>query len=402
MLSSSQVKIIYKMKRLQMILKKVQYSQYQGRDHAWNLVDFCPQQINLVVGKNATGKTKTLNTISSLAHLITGDKTVLPEDVHYEFTWESKAHEICYTLRCKDSKVICENLKIDGEIKLERKEDSRCSIYFEEVGSKIEIQVTEKTLCCVARRDPMQHPWFEFLHNWAASTLHYRFGSVFGKNTGLLISPDEETTSDDIEIDLRKTDRVVDLFRKGFDLFGDIFITNIISSMKRISYDLEDITMAYSPNLKFKNPADPPPAVLRVKEKDLKCFTYQHEMSQGMFRALSLIIQLNLSRMQAEPNCIIIDDIGEGLDFERSTQLIRLLIEKVEQTSIQLIMSTNGRFTMNNVDLKYWSVIQRVGSTSKIFNYSNAKEAFEEFIFTGLSNFDFLSSEFYLKPPEEE
>ena len=51
-----------------MILKKVQYSQFKGKDHAWDLVDFCPQQINLVVGKNATGKTKTL--INRIANLI--------------------------------------------------------------------------------------------------------------------------------------------------------------------------------------------------------------------------------------------------------------------------------------------------------------------------------------------
>ena len=81
-----------------MILKKVQYSQCKNKDHAWNLIDFCPQQINLVVGKNATGKTKTLNTISSLAHLISGDKTIIPEDVHYDFTWENTAHTVNYTL----------------------------------------------------------------------------------------------------------------------------------------------------------------------------------------------------------------------------------------------------------------------------------------------------------------
>jgi energy-coupling factor transporter ATP-binding protein EcfA2 len=383
-----------------MILKKVKYSQCEGNDREWTLLDFCPQQINLVVGKNATGKTKTLNSISSLAHLITGNQHTLSDD-SYEFTWTTASQEICYSLKCLDDKIISEKLIIDQQTKLERNENGICSIFFEQVKQQIEIQVTAKTLCCVARRDPIQHPWFEFLHEWAQSTLHYRFGSVFGKNIGLMIKPDDDTTPlENVEIDLRKTDRVVELFQKGYSLFGEIFVSNIVSSMKRISYDLVDINIDYSPKLKFHNPADPPPAVLRVKETDLKCFTYQADMSQGMFRALSLIIQLNLSRLLAEPHCIIIDDIGEGLDFDRSTQLIRLLIEKVEHTSIQLIMSTNGRFTMNNVDLKYWSVIQREGNKSRVFNYSNAKEAFEEFMFTGLSNFDFLSSEFYLKPPE--
>ena len=387
-----------------MLLSKVVYSQYAGTDKEWSLLDFSPQQINLVVGKNAAGKTKTLNTISSLAHLISGEQSEIPESVFYEFTWTMGGKNICYNLTCSDRSVEYEKLSIDDDVKLERNAEGLCTIYFEKINQNIEIQVPAKSLCCVVRRDPLQHPWFEHLHMWAESTLHYRFGSVFGKNIGLLIRPEDEyqNSLNDIEIDLKKTDRVVELFRKGFDLFGDIFVNNIIKSMEKISYNLSDINIDYSPNLKFKNPIDPPPAVLRVKETDLNCYTYQADMSQGMFRALSLIIQLNLLKLQGSGTCIIIDDIGEGLDYDRSTELIKLLIEGVEKTSIQLIMSTNGRFVMNNVSLKYWSVIQRKGNKSKIFNYSNARETFEDFIFTGLSNFDFLCTDFYCKAIDEE
>ena len=388
-----------------MRLTKVKYSQFEKTDREWSLLDFCPQQINLVVGKNAAGKTKTLNTISSLAHLISGEQSEIPDSASYEFSWATSAgEEVCYTLKCDSHQIKYEKLIISGEVKLERDTNGKCSIYFEKIDQVIEIQVPSSCLCSVVRRDILQHPWFELLHEWANSTLHYRFGSVFGKNIGLLIRPEDEyqNSLNDIEIDLKKTDRVVELFRKGHELFGEIFIGNIIKSMERISYKLTDINIDYSPSLKFKNPIDPPPAVLRVKEADLRCYTYQADMSQGMFRALSLIIQLNLLKLQGSGTCIVIDDIGEGLDYDRSTELIRLLIEGVEKTSIQLIMSTNGRFVMNNVSLKYWSVIQRKGSKSKIFNYSNAKETFEEFIFTGLSNFDFLCTDFYCKAIDEE
>ena len=387
-----------------MLLKKVKYTQFEDSDKEWTLLDFSPQQINLVVGKNAAGKTRTLNIISSLAHLMTGEQNELPESVNYEFIWSSAGKEICYTLKCQDRNVIQEKLLIGSEVKLERNASGKSKIYFEEVKQDIEIQVPAQSLCCVVRRDALQHPWLEMLHEWAESTIHYRFGSVFGKNIGLLIRPEDEHQNNlnDIEIDLKKTDRVVELFRKGYELFGEIFVSNIIKGMDRISYKLTDIEIDYSPSLKFKNPIDPPPAVLRVKEADLKCYTYQADMSQGMFRALSLIIQLNLLKLQGSGMCIIIDDIGEGLDYDRSTELIRLLIEGVEKTSIQLIMSTNGRFVMNNVSLKYWSVIQRKGNKSKVFNYSNAKETFEEFLFTGLSNFDFLCTDFYCKPLEEK
>jgi hypothetical protein len=117
-------------------------------------------------------------------------------------------------------------------------------------------------------------------------------------------------------------------------------------------------------------------------------------MSQGMFRALSVLIQVNHAVMTSAPSCILIDDIGEGLDFERSCALIKLIIEKAETSSVQLIMSTNDRFVMNAVPLQDWSVLARQGPRCRVYNYANSKAAFDEFKFTGLNNFDFLATDF--------
>jgi AAA15 family ATPase/GTPase len=120
------------------------------------------------------------------------------------------------------------------------------------------------------------------------------------------------------------------------------------------------------------------------------------EMSQGMFRALSLLIQLNYSLLKKMPSCILIDDIGEGLDYERSKALIDLIIEKVKGSSVQVIMTTNDQFVMDKVPLEYWSVIQRLENKSIFYNDRNAKQTFDDFVFTGLNNFDFYASEFFI------
>jgi len=114
-----------------------------------------------------------------------------------------------------------------------------------------------------------------------------------------------------------------------------------------------------------------------------------------MFRALSLIIQVNYSLLAGKPSCILIDDIGEGLDFERSSELIKILIEKAKSGAVQIIMTTNDRFVMNGVPLEYWSVIDRQAGLVKLHNIQNSKDIFEEFKFTGLNNFDFFSTGFY-------
>ncbi|NJO94621.1 MAG: ATP-binding protein [Hydrococcus sp. RM1_1_31] len=144
------------------------------------------------------------------------------------------------------------------------------------------------------------------------------------------------------------------------------------------------------------------PEYLYVKEHDLAEMTEQIYMSQGMFRALSLIIQINYLLLAGKPSCILIDDIGEGLDFERSSALIQLLIRKAETGIVQLIMTTNDRFIMNGVPLDYWSVIERKPGLAKLHNTSNSKQIFEDFKFTGLNNFDFFSTQFYIEGFGEE
>ncbi len=103
------------------------------------------------------------------------------------------------------------------------------------------------------------------------------------------------------------------------------------------------------------------------------------------------------------PSCILIDDIGEGLDYERASALIKLLIDKAKKSRVQLIMSTNDRFVMNNVPLKYWSIMRRFPNESTIYNYKNSSKQFEDFELTGLNNFDFFTSDFVvLDAPKDE
>jgi hypothetical protein len=163
--------------------------------------------------------------------------------------------------------------------------------------------------------------------------------------------------------------------------------------MSKIGYDLTDIDTQR--RLYLSTTVRSEDYTLMVTENDRNTFVVQQDMSQGMFRALSIIIHLTYHVLMKTPITILIDDIGEGLDFDRSSKLIQLLIEIAEENDfIQLIMSTNDRYVMNNVPLEYWQIIQRNGGECKIYNYKNSKEIFDEFEYTGLNNFDFLATDF--------
>jgi hypothetical protein len=144
------------------------------------------------------------------------------------------------------------------------------------------------------------------------------------------------------------------------------------------------------------------PQSLYIKEADLNSVTEQAEISQGMFRALSLFIQINYSLLASKPSCIVIDDIGEGLDYQRSSSIIKILIEKAETGLVQLIMSTNDEFIMNGVPIEYWSLIERTPGSAKLHNIYNSREKIEEFKFIGLNNFDLFTSEFLLQKEGDE
>jgi len=111
-----------------------------------------------------------------------------------------------------------------------------------------------------------------------------------------------------------------------------------------------------------------------------------------MFRALALVIHINVASFGKQRTLVLVDDIGEGLDFERSASLIDVLTRHAKETDLQIIMTTNDRFVMNRVPLEYWSLLRRTGATVHAYTERNCPKEFAEFKYMGLSNFDFFTS----------
>lgn len=184
----------------------------------------------------------------------------------------------------------------------------------------------------------------------------------------------------------------------------------VVRDMNAIGYDVEDISLIPVGGFSVNGSS---PMALAIKEKSLKCYVAQDAMSQGLYRALAIIVQFNANifwtqsaMVGRQPQLgdsplILIDDIGEGLDHERSRKLIQLLMNKALEHQIQLVMSSNDRYVMNYVSLEYWTILQRKGAVVHAIDYSNSKETFEEFSYSGLSNFDFFSGEHYVRENAE-
>jgi len=378
-----------------MFLKSIEYTQFGGTSRLWKLEGCTLGNINLIVGKNATGKSRTLNIVNGLANLLSGQDKLRYISGKYAVEFDNNGKDVNYILHYENMSIIKEELNINSENKLKRGKDGIGSIYYAKRRESIDFQTPPNKLAAATRRDTIQHPFLEDLHNWGKHVRHYRFGTELGQRQLAVVIEKEEKARQQV-LNPKNTNFVVAMFLEGKKKYSEKFIEKIVKDMNTIGYSLEDIGI-HTPDILMESNLPTEPVGLYVKEGDLSSRTDQMDMSQGMFRALSLIIQIHYSLFTSTPSCILIDDIGEGLDFERSSVLVKLLIERAKNSSIQLIMATNDRFTMNSVPLEYWLIIQRMGGICKIYNQSNSPQLFDDFKLTGLNNFDFFSSEYYLK-----
>jgi len=375
-----------------MRLKSLTYIEFEGRPLEWRLDGLSLGPINLIVGKNATGKSRTLNVISSLAGMLLNQRKPTLFSADYDVVFEDEDRILRYELKIEERKVLREKLTINRVVRLERGNAGKGHIFAEKIGggTKVRFQTPQDELAAVARRDTIQHSFLQPLFDWGSSLKHYRFGTALGQNV-FAVSP-EKKRSDAVE---GETDVLLALLRNGIDAFGEKkFKKAIIKDMLALDYPIDDVGLTAPVSFQTTSGTIPDLECLYVQEKDLGGITDQNCMSQGMFRALAILIYTNYAQLSKKLSCVLIDDIGEGLDFDRSCRLIDLLRKKSEISAVQLILSTNDRFVMNKVPLEEWSLLQRRGSHVNVHNYSNSREHFERFKFMGLNNFDFLRYDF--------
>jgi len=382
-----------------MKLEKIAYSEYLGGDKEWILDTSTFEEINLVVGKNATGKSRALQIIRSLATLLSESEIVNMGEGNFkaEFKIDNKAYD--YSLEYHQNNVKSEELLVDGQQYLTRGKDGTGSIYYvaKDINRHINFKTENDRIAALGKRDAIQTPYLVNLYDWAKGVTKYDFGTTLGKEHLILMDSDIREQSPEIQISIKDTQGVVGIFLQGIKEFPNEYKQAILRDMNILGYKIEEVGADVVSGVSIVMPRgiSGRPTGIYVNESDLTGRTEQALMSQGMFRALSVLVQINYGVLSKQSTCLLIDDIGEGLDFSRSSALVKLLIDKVKGSSIQLIMSTNDRFIMNAVPLEYWIILIRNGGRVASLNYKDSKAMFDEFQNTGLSNFDLFSSGYY-------
>jgi len=367
-----------------MILRSLKYTRYAGEPREWSIVGKDGgyayfENINLLVGKNASGKSRTLNVFREISGLFSGRtdlKDVLSPSQYFELIFKDEDVQYKYILEFKDRRIIDEILLAEDKLLIHRSK----SIFLSPDGQNVDKNISDyQLLICMNGDDNI--PYFRKFVEWGRSLKNYLFANQFEKNKQVK----DYTRMDGGDPGIEGTEVLIYTFYKGRELYGNTFVLEIVAGMRELgnavtNIDIQERNGTYG---------------LAIEEEG-QYMVPQRDMSQGMFRTLALLIMLTYARMSNLSLCMLIDDMGEGLDFDSSKKMMDIVIKRINSSNLQFFMTTNDRYVMNQIPLKYWTVIDRVESHKSVFyNYTNSKENFEDFKYTGLNNFDFLTTDFY-------
>ncbi|EDN70304.1 conserved hypothetical protein [Beggiatoa sp. PS] len=140
----------------------------------------------MIVGRNASGKTNTIQIIRQIADLLAGD-TKLSELIYdtstYELIFEDGNDKVEYFLDFKNGSVTQELLKINGIEKLNRAERK---LFYAELKKNLAFKTDNNSLA-LSRRDSEQQPFFESLYLWGKYSVTINLGISWEKISRLPI-----------------------------------------------------------------------------------------------------------------------------------------------------------------------------------------------------------------------
>lgn len=347
------------------------------KDTNWELSNLELDSLNLIVAKNSTGKSRTLSTIDLLIKMITQKR-----NLNWGSRWEcefvnKQGQKVVYqfiTENKEEGLVVEEKIFIAGEQVLARNAHTNfVSLKNCLTNEEEKIYPPENKLTLHVNRDVKRFPYLEDIVNWAEHSFGFKFGNI---------SPYAKLNEQEYDL-LTAVEDIPTLFRSLPKEYKEL----IMKQFNEVGYEVSDIFI--QDRVEY--------VVLYVKEKDIEKALPHYKLSQGMFRTLSVIIYLAYLLSRKSPALVIIDDLCEGLDYERAKNLGKLVFEECQNSNVQIIATSNDSFLMDSIDIKYWNILVRNGKIVSALNNTNSSEIFRKFRFTGLSNFDFFSSDFLLQ-----
>ena len=351
-------------------------SSFSYKEPEWELSALSPLGIvNLLVGRNATGKTRSIRALQNvIAFMQTKKLLMAPRNLSTELVFTDPVKDnwrMTYSFVVTNDMIEKESLVVNEKVLIKR--TKAVASY-----QKTTISPPPHKLVVQIRRDKEMFPEIEQLMTWVEGAVLVSCSDI--NSITISFGPD----------DLGNPDRFSDMV----DSLSPKEKKQVLAQAKALGYDLTSMETMASGNMKY----------VMFKEKSVKSMFGDFQMSNGMLRVLYFLSFMQYIKKNDKLSLLLVDDLGESLDYNRSVRLGKLVFDACAKDGLQLIASSNDAFLMDAVDISHWQILRRSGSKVTVINPANNQALFNDFRLTGLSNFDLFSSDFiddYLKRAEK-
>ena len=365
------------------VLEKINYSEdyYDNRlkeQTKWGLEGLELTKFCMITGLNSAGKSRTCNVIkNTFRKIATSMKPPQLGKTDMVFkTTDGKTYQFVLNVE-QDKKYdqviteekLCELNKENQKILFDRKIifDSKPKKYFD-------YSPPDDSLTFHARRDKVSYPYLEKIIN---DSTKFHFLDVENGKAFIFSQFKQKIFPNEVNISY-------------FPLLYNNFVTTeqkkiILDEIKSLGFPIADIKVQ---TILVDGKEMP---LIFFREKGVGTYDIANA-SAGMKKVIFLITCLNLVD---KGTCILIDNLGDGLDFKRSIEIVTILEEKASDK--QIIVCTNNEILLNQTDIRNWNILHRDGSNVKAYNYKNSKERLIRFADSGLSNYEYFMDQHYLE-----
>lgn len=331
------------------------------KENGWAFDYSAFQSVNLLVGKNASGKSRVVTALNRVIGIML-DRGHIPPYQSFEtnLDFSNEGHTLHYAFTIVNGSIVSEEMVKDGNVELIARSEKSAIVYGEQINPPVDKLVVH------IRRDTVLYPEIEWMIQWGSHMVMVSFTQF---------------------------EQIVPYSRPGVEI-NQFELFDLVKKLSRDS--LEDF-YALSSKVGFgisQVKIIPAARIVFFKEIGVKPMLSVHSMSTGMVRTINLLLYMVYFKQTGFPALILADDLCEGLDYDHSVKLGKEIFEYCNQNHIQLIATSNDAFLMDIVDVNYWCILRRNGDIIQVFNKKDNSQLFDDFQMTGLSNFDFFSSDF--------
>ena len=341
-------------------------SSFAYKEQGWELTELSHlQSVNLLVARNATGKTRTIRALQNVTSFLQMKQTFM-NIRSFEATLkfgkvENPNWKMDYSFKINEGVVEKEELIVNGAVLIKR---TKAIAKYENKR----INPPSEKLVVQIRRDKDLYPEIELLMLWAEGVTAV-------------------SCSDINPFTILGVGNLINLYNFSdlVDALSPSEMKKVLSTAKELGYNIASIkTLEATRGIR----------IVQLKEISISNELVDMQLSSGMLRTLYLLCFVSIIKHNKNLSLLLIDDMGEGLDYRRSTNLGKIVFDDCALNGLQLVASSNDAFLMDVVDIANWQILRRKGNKVNTINQALNPELFRKFRMTGLSNFDLFSSDF--------